>query len=275
MSRSNAFLRFLLAGAVLAIPTLARADDASTPKEPPSLEWLQDYSSSKAPDSSDNDIRRAGLQDAALSFGIRGGLSHRTWELSKIVGQYERQLDASFDFHALQMAAPGGLLVDLPVVTEGQGAVEFKAGRQIAAVSDRNLVLQENVHLTDSTRSWSDYISLAWNETIDPPDPLLLPKDADERERFRQWVAQGWKIGIEQANDIFYESVDRLVRDFVGKVRYRELLAQRMVSAPYVDMTDRGVTGGGNKLQIGDRQISITGAPALDNHPDRWTPALQ
>jgi defect in organelle trafficking protein DotC len=46
-----------------------------------------------------------------------------------------------------------------------------------------------------------------------------------------------------------------------------------MVSAPYALHEDRGVTGGGSEMRVGDRGVSITGPSALIPRSDKWTTA--
>ena len=56
-------------------------------------------------------------------------------------------------------------------------------------------------------------------------------------------------------------------------VRYRTLLAKGMVSPPYALQVDRGVTGGGNEMRVGDRAISITDPSKLQTGTQGWQPA--
>jgi defect-in-organelle-trafficking protein DotC len=63
-----------------------------------------------------------------------------------------------------------------------------------------------------------------------------------------------------------------MVRDYTGMVRYRWLLSQSMISAPYALQEDRGVTGGGNEMRIGDRAVSITGQSVLRPGSEQWQP---
>jgi defect-in-organelle-trafficking protein DotC len=51
------------------------------------------------------------------------------------------------------------------------------------------------------------------------------------------------------------------------------LLAQDMVSQPYALHVDRGVTGGGDVMRVGDRAVQITGKPELKPGSDTWLPA--
>ena len=56
-------------------------------------------------------------------------------------------------------------------------------------------------------------------------------------------------------------------------MRYRVLLTQGMVSPPYALQVDRGVTGDGNEMRIGDRAVQITGVPELITGSEQWQPA--
>ena len=58
-----------------------------------------------------------------------------------------------------------------------------------------------------------------------------------------------------------------------GMVRYRMLLSQGMVTPPYAIQFDRGVTGGGDRMRVGDRAVTITGKPSLTTGTERWQPA--
>ena len=64
-----------------------------------------------------------------------------------------------------------------------------------------------------------------------------------------------------------------MTADFEGMIRYRLLLAQGMVSQPYALMVDRGITGDGTEMRIGDRAVQITGVPELMTGSDQWKPA--
>ena len=86
-------------------------------------------------------------------------------------------------------------------------------------------------------------------------------------------MKKGWQEGYQQAEEIFQTDLDRLNTDFIGMVRYRMLLAQDMVSAPYALAEDRGITGGGNELRIGDRAVTITGPSQLKAGAGSWQPA--
>ncbi len=110
-----------------------------------------------------------------------------------------------------------------------------------------------------------------WIETEPPPD-ILRPQTEEERAYWSEQVKVGWVEGFKQADEVFEEDLNRLMSDFQGMVRYRMLLAQRMISQPYALQTDRGVTGDGTVMRVGDRAVQITGVPKLLTGSDKWRP---
>jgi defect-in-organelle-trafficking protein DotC len=55
-------------------------------------------------------------------------------------------------------------------------------------------------------------------------------------------------------------------------IRYRKLLAKGIISAPYALHVDRGITGGGDEMRIGDRAVQITGPSQLMTEGVEWQP---
>ena len=78
---------------------------------------------------------------------------------------------------------------------------------------------------------------------------------------------------MEAELEIFEEDLNTLMSDFMGMIRYRSLLSQGMISAPYALQVDRGVTGDGTEMRVGDRAVELTGVPTLITEADQWRPA--
>ena len=217
-------------------------------------------------------IRNDAMREAALSYGARGGLSARTFELMREVAKYDAEMTRVFDFRQLLVAAPSGLLIEPPVIDESQYALKVAPEGQEAAVADRVFAIDKPARIVSAPRDWRSYIERDW-DVVEPPPGVLLPRTDEERANWRKWVGDGWKMGFQQADEIFQADLDRLAKDFTGMVRYRMLLAQGMVSAPYAMHQDRGVTGGGSEMRVGDRAVRITGPSQFEPRAERWTPA--
>lgn len=218
------------------------------------------------------DIRKDAIREAALSYGARAGLSRRIFQIRQELEFRARYLDKVFDFSQLLIPAPSGLLIEPPIITSGDNAMIIEASGQQAAVSDRIYNIISNARIVSAPRTWRFYLYREWGD-IEPPPDILLPENDEERAIWKELTTEGWEYGIQQANDIFEADLSRLVADFNGMVRYRMLLAQGMISAPYALQVDRGITGGPNEMRIGDRAVEITGVPQLITGSEEWQPA--
>ena len=57
-------------------------------------------------------------------------------------------------------------------------------------------------------------------------------------------------------------------------ILYRKLLAQHILTPPYVSQADLGITGGGNDMRINDRVLRITAIPQLQTNTKKWAPVM-
>jgi defect-in-organelle-trafficking protein DotC len=263
------------AGAAFATPNYTGESEA-----PPSLEELQEIPRENILEIPENnlesalpyDIRFEAIKEAAVSYGARGGLAWRTYHIRLELDHRASYMDQVFDFNSLLIPAPSGLLIEPPVVSDAENAMIINGGGREAALADRVINITRNARIVSIGKSWRNYLEREWGDVTPPPD-ILRPNDKKERAKWREWVRQGWKQGIEQADEIFQFDLNQLVADYRGMVRYRMLLAQGMISPPYALQVYRGVTGGGNEMRVGDRAVEITGMPELVPSAEKWQPA--
>jgi defect-in-organelle-trafficking protein DotC len=98
-----------------------------------------------------------------------------------------------------------------------------------------------------------------------------MPRNEVEKNVWDKYLDEGWQAGITQADVIFAENLGRLKRDYEGMIRYHTLLAQNMVSLPFVAQVNLGVTGGDSQMAINDRILRITTLPQFNNASSEWT----
>lgn len=218
------------------------------------------------------DIRNDAIKEAALSYGARGGLVWRTYYIRQELERRASYMNKVFDFTNLLIPAPSGLLIEPPVISEAINAMLINGSGTEAAVADRVYNITNNARIVSTSRNWRNYLERDWG-AVEPPPDILRPQDKKEREKWIKWIREGWAKGVEQADDIFQEDLQSLTADYKGMVRYRVLLAQGMVSPPYALQVDRGITGGGVEMRVGDRAVQITGMPELMTGADKWQPA--
>lgn len=266
----------ILLSASVSVQAFADEGDPPVPPSRESLEKAQPQMKVKKNEDGQAglpfNIREDAIREAALSYGARGGLAARTYEIRKDLEKTSSYLDKVFDFSLLLIPAPSGLLIEPPIITEDDNALIIGAGGQEAAVADRIYNINVNAKIVSAARLWRNYLERDWGEVAPPPD-ILLPENQAERDAWVKYVREGWDKGYEQANEIFQDDLHQLTADYQGMVRYRMLLAQGMVTPPYALQVDRGVTGGGNQMRVGDRAVQITGRPEFTPGADQWQPA--
>lgn len=256
------------------LPTASEEPVSTATEEPVNLKFITKYKAKGKADIDELpfDIREEALKEAAISFGARGGLAKRTYEIRQEMDMRERYLDKVFNFNQLLIAAPSGFLIEPPIVSESMNAMLIDLDGQTAAVSDKIYNIIRNARIVSAPRIWRQYLEREWGEVMPPPD-ILTPQNDKERALWIDHVEKGWKLGYQQANDIFRQDLARLDSDFQGMIRYRMLLAQGMISPPYALQVDRGITGGGDEMRVGDRAVQITGVPELITGAESWKPA--
>lgn len=252
-----------LVGLILIFPFLMGCQRVPRYKSA-SLEDLQTLSYGSNKPVQINAIRVQGLRDTALSLGARGGLAQQAELLNNMLLKHEDVLQRVFNFNAIMLDKN----VLPPVLIEGRNTLDI-AGPDAIRIADRNYQIFEQARFVTAPPTWRNYLWMSFS-TPEPPDRSLLPKTSIEKTLWKQYVAEGWRAGLQQGDAIFSENLGRLKRDYEGMLRYRTLLAQNMVSAPYVAQTDMGVTGDSSNISINDRVLRITAFPELQLDPERW-----
>ncbi len=226
----------------------------------PSTHAIEEYQSLSRFDSSTfsiTGIRHQSLRDAAMSVGARGGLAWRAAQINKIVSRYHHPLDRIFNFNSLLLEKH----ILPPVLIEGSHSYDQSSDRAIR-LADRSYAIESQARFVSLPPTWRDYVYLKFAKP-EQPDPSMMPKNIAERKVWNRYVGEGWQAGIDQADSIFSENLGRLKRDYSGMVRYRNLLAQNIVSPPYVAEVNMGITGNDNEMTVNDRIYNITALPSF------------
>lgn len=260
-----------------AMPAMA-VDSELDPPPPPSFDDLLNITPEEADLQLDitknpgEQLRRDALKEAALSLGARGGLAQRAYHIRLYLERHKDRLNKIYDFRELLIHAPSNLMIEPPIIRESLEALNVGAAGQQAAVADRIYNISRQARIVTNARNWRQYLMRTWPE-VEPPPGILLPKTMNEKKAWERNLEQGWAEGMRQADEVFQRDLDRLAADFEGMVRYRVLLSQNKVSSPFATLEDRGITGGGQLMRVGDRAIRITRQSNLLPKGEKWDPA--
>lgn len=225
-------------------------------------------------DVSDEDIlRRPAIRDTALAFGARGGLSHTSRQINLMLQARADKLDRVYDFNNVVIRGPDNVLVLPPVISKAKESYEAEDSGKVVRVADEIYEIIEQAKFSPVKPLWHSYLIRDYSVPKNPPDEIL-PKTPSEKKIWAKYVTEGWKAGVEQANQIFKTDMSLLKRDFDGMIRYKSMLAEGKVSAPIIAKAPMGVTGDGNAMRVNDRSIRITKDPSLQLDATQWSPTI-
>lgn len=236
---------------------------AKKPTELTNIEAIKSQAPSKI-----STIRLENLQQTARSIAAQASLAWRSRQLNLMLHSQRKYLDRIFNFSYLilnQNVLP-------PILAEGRNILNL-ADDYTIRVSDHEYQIVQPPRFITTPPNWRNYIWMGYKKP-ETPNSTLLPKNSSERAVWNEYIQAGWNDGITQADQIFSTNLARLKRDYEGMILYRKLLAQNMVSPPYVSRAELGVTGDSNNIHINDRVLRITAISELQPDSKNWHPIM-
>lgn len=215
-----------------------------------------------------NPIRLAAIRQAATSLGARGGLAWQARNIDMALSAESIFLDQVFDFN--QLLLDHNVLP--PVLVESNDNLNLDDDDTLRIDTKTYRIIRPARFVT-APPNWRDYLWLRFNRPK-LSDRSLLPQTEAEAQVWNHYVKEGWKQGSEQADTIFTDNLNRLKRNMIGMILYRQLLAEHMVSAPFVAKAQLGVTGDATQLRINDQVLRITAQSQLQPNPNKWQPVV-
>lgn len=226
------------------------------------------------------------LSMAGKAYGACEGLNARQTEINNDLKRESEALDSIYNFSSLLLHAqtPGapvdGLLVTTdgavlpPVLTHAKGVFDQKNNDLIRTFDDVYRII-EPPRLVYAPPNWRSYLIIDFgkNECARPP---IRPETGEQQDLWAKSVAEGWEMGRKQADMIMEINLNRLKRDFEGRVLYHILLRKGMVSAPVLATANVGITGNpGSELNINERIYRITSKPEFNHNQRTWLPTAR
>jgi defect in organelle trafficking protein DotC len=214
-------------------------------------------------------LRFESLKEAAMSVGSQAGLAWRSERINRNLKREEKILFEVFNFQAMVLNHN----VLPPVLEEGKNALHLDNNETIRLADHIYRIIAPPRFIT-APPTWRDYLWMSYDKPDFAQAYVLRPRNKEERAFWNKYVKIGWDNGVKLANDIFEANLNRLRRDYEGMALYKVLLAQNMVTPPYVAKTDLGITGDENEMRIGDQVLRISATSKLNLKGKTWKPAI-
>ena len=218
----------------------------------------------------DSHVHHNSLSEAAMIYGAQSGLAWKSKRINRILQKNSSKLDLIYDFNALLMKDN---LVP-PVVEIAHDTVNAPDYESIRS-SEAEIRIVKPASLVTTAPNWRNYLIMSYKM---PPkiNPSIYPTTLQEKEMWEKGVAKGWYKGVEQAQDMFEQSLSILNRDFKGMVLYHTLLLQNMITSPYAATASLGITGDQTAMRVNDKVTRITAQAALNASGfSEWDPVIE
>lgn len=255
----------LIRASVVSILSLALVTGCSSSKKPtPPPSQINGYPTTSASGAQISPIRLSALQETATSLGAQSGLAWASKHINQSLEDNQRNLDQTFNFQMLLLDHN----VLPPVLTQGRNALNLDSPETLR-LADHVYKIESPPRFVTAAPNWREYLCMNYIAP-EKPNATLLPRNEEELKIWNDCVIKGFQDGIQQANQIFSANMGRLKRDYNGMILYRTLLAQKMVTPPYVAQTDLGVTGDANQMRVNDQVLRITATSRLVPNSNKW-----
>jgi defect-in-organelle-trafficking protein DotC len=215
-----------------------------------------------------SNIREEGLKETALTLGAQSGLAYRSKQINQSLEKKSTYLNNVFNFNPIMLEHS----VVPPVLIQANNTLSI-SGPDSLRISDKTYRIAKQAEFVTTPPTWRTYLWMKF-KTPELPNKTLLPRNPQEEQVWKKYIAIGWGKGEKQADRIFKVNLAQLKRDYQGMLLYRDLLAKHMISQPFVAKTDLGVTGDGNSININDQVLRITATPQLQTNSKEWQPVL-
>ncbi len=203
-------------------------------------------------------VRHKIIESEAIRYASQVAFAKR---LNQLIDQAEAEqplLDEIFDFHAIQQLATEQLdnaeelqslaILFLPPVISHYSRVtavgkEQKTYRNAAS----EYQIKQQARLTEQLLDWRFFLT---QRPIDEPPNLIsgaLPKNSEEQQVWQRGVAEGWQLGLKQANQVMTDRLAQLMLTHKGMLDYVILVDQQIVKPPQVTLSTNASEINANK----------------------------
>lgn len=261
-------VRLLLVSLALLYSVELKAENfESKPAELKTLESKNFYESKKQ-NFKIEEIRYRALKETALTLSVQTAVKWKYERIISCLKGIEDELDRIFNF-SFVLIENGKILP--PVILEVQSGMKFESD-ELSVSSAVMYKIEKDAKLVSLAPNWREYLIKEF-KVIEEVDPVLYPKNESEKKVWKKYTNQGWRIGVDQADDLFGYSLNELTRDLRGMVKFKILASQKIVSVPVLAEGKLGVQVNGKILDIDQRVFRLT-QPVKFNEVKNWEPIV-
>lgn len=209
-------------------------------------------------------LKLKAMTDYAKSVAIRSGIKARMKTINEVLIENSRDLDAIYDFNTLMI---DGKVVP-PVISEANNLYNQKNATQINR-AQKIFKIERQAKFASTAPVWQEYLSFPVEasafERYAYVAGEMKPKDAVELKAWQDATVEGWNLGVNQANIILKQGLERLNRDYVGMVRFHQFVMQGKLTMPVINQYNLYDTNNGMTMIIDEDMLRISVLPTFND----------
>lgn len=209
-------------------------------------------------------LKLKAMTDYAKSVAIRSGIKARIKTINEVLVENSRDLDAIYDFNTLMI---DGKVVP-PVISEANNLYNQKNATQINR-AQKIFKIERQAKFASTAPVWQEYLSFPVEasafERYAYVAGEMKPKDSIELKAWQDATVEGWNLGVNQANIILKQGLERLNRDYVGMVRFHQFVMQGKLTMPVINQYNLYDTNNGMTMIIDEDMLRISVLPTFND----------
>ena len=215
-------------------------------------------------------VRKDALKQTAYTLGLQKAVKWRYGKIRALLADQAGRLNQIFEFKPLLMH-DGRVLP--PAITEATGGYRVESKKQASSVDVVYQIIRP-ARMVSNPPSWRDYLWQTYPSFSEKDVQAgVLPETDEERQMWKEAAVKGWEVGIQQAERLYRNNLNRLKRDYRGIVKFKTLAEQDIVSLPVLAEGRPGIEVQGKKLSIDRRIFRITQESTFQEESE-WKPKI-
>lgn len=209
-------------------------------------------------------VRLKAMAQYAKTVAIRSGLRSRINNINEVLKANERNLDAIYDFQPLMIQDR----VVPPVISEAVDLYNQPNAHQIN-IAKKRFKIERQARFASTAVNWREYLQFPLEASAFEKYGYIAgdmkPQNKLELQVWHDATLEGWEMGVNQANNILKQALDRLNRDYIGMVRFHQFVMQGKLSMPVITQYKINDTNDGSTMVVDEDLLRITVLPTFNS----------
>lgn len=263
--------------------------------KPPELKNLQQIMTMTQSEFLDGDIKELRkkqvrskiIESEAIRYASQLAFIQRLNHLIDQAQGYQQELDEIFDFHSIQQLATEQLenadelqslaVLFLPPVLVKYSRVRSSNNQQLFYRNAQiEYQIKQPARLTEQLLDWRFFLTLRPFDELPSLAAGALPKNSEEQEIWKKAAQDGWRLGLQQANQVMQDRLQQLMLTHKGMLQYVILVDQNMVKPPQVSLSTNAseISSDSNHLAINVLRYQIRYPAKFNADTTEWDSKL-